>query len=158
LAPSTEPEPSFGPDAPGTDPGTDRGASPPESRTDLPAELAPSTEPESSSGPEAPGTDPATDRGVSPSASGSEEDRGQTAARRFARLVATDIRLYNEDSVLLGRRHGDLGQRLREQMERGKETFERRFPDLGEDGDRILREAFVQVLAGGDPELLVAGD
>ena len=34
------------------------------------------------------------------------------AARRYARLVATDIRLYNEEAVVLGRRNGDLDRRL----------------------------------------------
>ena len=78
------------------------------------------------------------------------------AARRFARLVATDIRLYNEESVILGRRNADLSHRLKEQLERGKETFQRRFPDLGEHGERILWEAYVKVLAGGDPKLFAA--
>lgn len=76
------------------------------------------------------------------------------SARRFARLVATDIRLYNEEAIVLGRRHGDLAERLRESLDRGQETFDRKFPALGNDGRRVLHEAYVQVLAGGDEELL----
>jgi len=76
------------------------------------------------------------------------------AARRFARLVATDIRLYNEEDVLAGRRQGDLHRRLKEHLDRGRDTFARRFPSLGDRGDRILHEAFVQVLAGGNAGLL----
>ena len=34
------------------------------------------------------------------------------AARRYAKLLATDIRLYNEEAVMLGRQHGDLVERL----------------------------------------------
>ncbi len=75
-------------------------------------------------------------------------------ARRFARLVATDIRLYNEEAILLGRRNGDLARRLAEPLARGRETFERRFAELGAEGREILHEAYVQVLAGGDPALL----
>jgi len=76
------------------------------------------------------------------------------AARRFARLVATDIRLYNEESVVLGRRNGDLVVRLEEHLERGKETFLRRHRDLGAPGLNLLHEAYVQVLAAGDPALI----
>ncbi|HEX6850525.1 MAG TPA: GAF domain-containing protein [Candidatus Polarisedimenticolaceae bacterium] len=74
--------------------------------------------------------------------------------RRFAKLVATDIRLYNEDLVQQGRARGDLAARLAEPIQRGRESFSRRFPDAGTEGGRVLRDAFVQVLAGGDATLL----
>jgi hypothetical protein len=75
-------------------------------------------------------------------------------ARRYAKLVATDIRLYNEEAVMLGRRHGDLIDRLGDNLDRGKETFLRRHADLGPAGLDILHDAFVQVLAAGDAHLL----
>ena len=77
----------------------------------------------------------------------------RSAARRYARLIATDIRLYNEEAVMLGRRNRDLGSRLTEQISRGREAFARRYSELGPSGDEILQEAFVQVLAGGDSDL-----
>jgi hypothetical protein len=83
-------------------------------------------------------------------------DEQLDAARRYARLVATDIRLYNEEAVLLGRKNGDLAQRLDPHLRRGKETFLRRHGSLGPAGLEILREAFVQVLAAGDEEQLPA--
>lgn len=85
---------------------------------------------------------------------GTQADPRREEARRFARLVATDIRLYNEEAVVLGRREGDLAGRLNEQLARGRETYARRFPDLGASGAKLLEEAFVQVLAGGDASLL----
>jgi hypothetical protein len=75
-------------------------------------------------------------------------------ARRFAKLVATDIRLYNEEAVIAGRRQRDLTQRLGEQLQRGREAFSQRFPDLGTDGTQLLRDAYVQILAGGDASLI----
>lgn len=75
-------------------------------------------------------------------------------ARRFARLVATDIRLYNEEAVLLGRRQKDLALRLEDQLKRGKESFLRRFSDLGSVGLTLLEEAYVEVLGAGDPKAL----
>lgn len=98
---------------------------------------------------ESPSTPEATELDVAEAPSA---DR--SAAARFARLVATDIRLYNEESVMLGRKHGDLVDRISDHLERGRQTFERRFPDLGIDGVAILRSAYIQVLGGGDERLL----
>lgn len=88
------------------------------------------------------------------SSAGAESDPHLEEARRFARLVATDIRLYNEEAVVTGRRQRDLAQRLEEQLKRGREAFARRFPDIGPEGETLLREAYVQVLAAGDGTLL----
>lgn len=93
------------------------------------------------------------ERPADPGAAPRPEDE---PARRFARLVATDIRLYNEEDVVVGRREGDLATRLGESIQRGRETFERRFPDLGDRGVAILHDAMVQVLAAGDRSLLPA--
>ena len=82
------------------------------------------------------------------------EDTRRREARRFARLVATEIRLYNEEAVMLGRRNRDLVHRLGDQLDRGEETFGRRFTDLGDEGLGMLRDAYIQVLAAGDPSLL----
>ena len=82
------------------------------------------------------------------------KDPRQEEARRFARLVATDIRLYNEEAVVVGRRQRDLARRLEEQIQRGREAFTHRFPDLGAEGMKLLDEAYVQVLAGGDASLI----
>jgi hypothetical protein len=82
------------------------------------------------------------------------EGQRREEARRFARLVATDIRLYNEEAVVLGRRNRDLFRRLEEQIDRGRETFDRRFPELGMPGKALLYEAYVEILAGGDADLL----
>jgi len=102
--------------------------------------------------PESSGLSPADDETPAAASAGPELE----AAGRFARLVATDIRLYNEESVVLGRRNGDLADRLGDQLTRGKDTFMRRHGDLGPTGLRILHEAYVQVLAGGEGSLLPA--
>jgi hypothetical protein len=85
------------------------------------------------------------------------QDARRNEARTFAKLVATDIRLYNEQAVMLGRQHRDLARRLGEDLERGRDSFRRRFPDLGDEGMSLLQDAYVQVLAAGDPSLLTSG-
>ena len=70
--------------------------------------------------------------------------------------VATDIRLYNEEAVMLGRRHGDLVERLGRHLGQGKETFLRRHGSMGPAALQILHEAYVQVLAAGNAEIMPA--
>lgn len=111
------------------------------------AEMEPDEEPVSATDAEVPLTASAS-TGIDP------DDPTRSAAMRFAKLVATDIRLYNEETILAGRQQGDLFDRVRDHLERGRETFEKRFPDLGPDGLSILRDAYVQVLAGGDEGLI----
>jgi len=82
------------------------------------------------------------------------EDREVVAARRFAKLVATDIQLYNEDAVITGRQEKDLADRLADQLSRGKETFLKRHGAMGAAAVEILHQAFVEVLAAGDEEIL----
>ncbi len=93
---------------------------------------------------------------LSPVAEAEADDGGidLSVVRRFARLVATDIRLYNEEAVMLGRKNGDLADRLAEQLVRGRETFMRRHGDLGKTALDLLHEAYVEVLAAGKGELL----
>ena len=83
-----------------------------------------------------------------------DADPRREEARRYARLIATDIRLYNEEAVAVGRRERDLARRLGEQLKRGRDAFAHRFPDLGPDGMKLLDDAYVQVLAGGDSTLI----
>jgi hypothetical protein len=107
---------------------------------------------------ERPGTGAAAEsagiRPVSETPQPGAADRELEAARRYAKLVATDIRLYNEEAVVEGRRDGDLARRLAEQLSRGREAFERRYGSMGPAGLSLLHEAYVEVLAGGDGELL----
>jgi hypothetical protein len=95
-----------------------------------------------------------TPRSASAARELSLDDPNLEAARRFARLVATDIRLYNEEAVLLGRRQRDLTDRLADQLTRGKEAFLKRHGALGRAALEVLRAAYVEVLAGGDETLL----
>ncbi len=101
---------------------------------------------------EVPATELAPWSGV---ASGTADaDPRREEARRYARLVATDIRLYNEEAVVVGRRQRDLARRLGEQFQRGRDAFSHRFPDLGPEGMKLLEDAYIHVLAGGDASLL----
>ena len=57
---------------------------------------------------------------------GEEERRLHNDARRFARLLVSEIKLYNEQKVKEGRDENDLYDRLREAIDRSREMYEKR--------------------------------
>lgn len=80
-----------------------------------------------------------------------EEDQ---EARRFARLLASEIKLYNEQAVAVGREHGNLYALLAGDIERGRALYEERVPREARAGADYYFEELVEVLAGGDRRLL----
>ena len=81
----------------------------------------------------------------------SEEERNlHTDARRFARLLVSEIKLYNEKQVKEGREANDLYDRLREAVDKSREMYEKRVkPPVAERFDYFHYE-LVNSLAEGD--------
>jgi hypothetical protein len=86
-------------------------------------------------------------------ASGEEVSRHEEA-RRLARLLVSEIRLYNEDEVEAGRRNGDIYDRLKEDIDRSRQMYEERVdPAVRESTDYFYQE-LVRNLGGGDARVL----
>jgi hypothetical protein len=120
-----------------------------------PAEERPAAEP-TFMAPE-PSTRPATDSGrrlAGPLADASPGDERREEARRFARLLVSEIKLYNERAVLEGRDHGNLYERLRDDIDRSRQMYEDRIPQDVRTGTNYFYEELVQILADGRPEAL----
>jgi hypothetical protein len=83
-----------------------------------------------------------------------EERRRHADARRFARLLISEILLYNEDAVIQGRRNRDLTARLRKEIERSRQAYSARFPTWLEGGTDYFDQELVRQLAQGDRDLL----
>ena len=82
------------------------------------------------------------------------ERRFHNDARRFARLLVSEIKLYNEQKVNEGRQAGDLYDRLREAIERSREMYDKRvLPEVASKFDYFHYE-LVSNLADGDAERL----
>lgn len=81
----------------------------------------------------------------------SEDERNlHTDARRFARLLVSEIKLYNEKQVKEGREANDLYDRLREAVDKSREMYEKRVkPPVAERFDYFHYE-LVNGLADGD--------
>jgi hypothetical protein len=83
-----------------------------------------------------------------------EERRLHNDARRFARLLVSEIKLYNEQKVVDGRSQHDLYERLREYIDRSREMYDKRVkPEVARKYDYFHHE-LVGTLAEGDPEKL----
>jgi hypothetical protein len=84
----------------------------------------------------------------------SEEDDG--SARRYARLLVSEIKLYNEAAVRTGRERRDLLERLRPEIDRARRLYEARVPLSIGHRATLFQQELVQTLAEGDPNLLGA--
>lgn len=85
-----------------------------------------------------------------------EEERMHNDAKRFARLLVSEIKLYNEQRVLEGRRSNDLYERLKEDIDRSRQMYEKRvLPAVSAKSDYFYEE-LVRTLAEGNPDKLGA--
>lgn len=85
---------------------------------------------------------------------GEEERRLHNDARRFARLLVSEIKLYNEQKVKEGRDAADLYERLREAIDRSREMYDKRVqPPVAARFDYFHYE-IVNTLAEGDENKL----
>ncbi len=80
-----------------------------------------------------------------------EEEHAHAEARRFARLLVTEIKLYNEDAVAEGRESSDLYSRLQADIDRSREMYEKRaHPQIQEKID-YFHEQLIALLAQEEP-------
>jgi hypothetical protein len=87
---------------------------------------------------------------------GEEERRLHNDARRFARLLVSEIKLYNEPKVKEGRSRSDIYDRLREDIDRSRQMYDKRVaPPVAARHDYFHQE-LVNTLAEGDPAKLGA--
>ncbi len=83
-----------------------------------------------------------------------DERRAHEIARRFARLLVSEILLYNERKVEEGRLRKDLYERLKDDIERSHRMYQERISPRVSDGPNYFREELVRSLANGDESAL----
>ena len=87
---------------------------------------------------------------------GEEERRLHNDARRFARLLISEIKLYNEQKVAEGRTEHDLYDRLREYIDRSREMYDKRVKAEVAARYDYFHGELVNTLAEGDASKLGA--
>ena len=88
--------------------------------------------------------------------SSEEERRLHNDARRFARLLISEIKLYNEQKVSEGRYEHDLYDRLREYIDRSREMYDKRVKAEVASRYDYFHGELVNTLAEGDASKLGA--
>ncbi len=99
-------------------------------------------------------------RGEASTASYRQQTEENTAlheeARRLARLLVSEIKLYNEEQVEEGRRQRDIYPRLQEDIDRSRQMYEERVDPRVRDEVDYFQQEMVNILAGGDAGALGA--
>ena len=85
-----------------------------------------------------------------------EDQEVHKKAKRFAKLLVDEIKLYNQAKVTEGRQKHDLYDRLKEDIEKSRTTYEKRYGQTAAaSGDYFSREV-LRILAENDASLMGA--
>jgi hypothetical protein len=83
-----------------------------------------------------------------------EEEKLHADAKRFARLLVSEIKLYNEHHVLEGRGNRDLYLRLKRDIDRSREMYERRISPIVSRKIDYFHDEIIRILGDNDPSTL----
>ncbi len=114
----------------------------------------PASVPEPAPAPGTPPPPPAPPAGADLSQLSEEDQKAHKDAKRFARLLVSEIELYNKTKVADGRKNSDIYKRLKSDIERSRQTYEKRFAKTAAKQVDYFHEELVRTLAGSDASLL----
>ncbi|HEY4902916.1 MAG TPA: hypothetical protein VIH89_05530 [Candidatus Sulfotelmatobacter sp.] len=77
-------------------------------------------------------------------------------AQRFARLLVDEIKLYNQAKVAEGRRNKDLYDRLKEDIEKSRSTFQKRYGTTAAASGEYFQQELLRSLAEDDASVMGA--
>jgi hypothetical protein len=84
------------------------------------------------------------------------EDDVHRKARRFAKLLVEEIKLYNQAKVNEGKSNRDLYERLREDIEKSRSTYQKRYGESPVASADYFNQELVRILADDDASLMGA--
>jgi hypothetical protein len=85
-----------------------------------------------------------------------EETDVHRKARRFARLLVDEIKLYNQAKVSEGRKNKDLYDRLKEDIEKSRTTYRKRYGNTAAAGTDYFSQELIRSLAEDDSSIMGA--
>lgn len=75
-------------------------------------------------------------------------------AARYARVAVQEFFLYKKDEVEKGRQNRDLYQRFKDEIDKSKAEYDKKFVKIAEHNIDYLYDELVRVLAENDPSVL----
>ena len=85
-----------------------------------------------------------------------EETDVHRKAQRFARLLVDEIKLYNQVKVSEGRKNRDLYDRLKEDIEKSRTTYKKRYGNTAAAGTDYFSQELIRSLAEDDSSIMGA--
>ncbi|MCK4807913.1 MAG: zinc-ribbon domain-containing protein, partial [Candidatus Aegiribacteria sp.] len=79
-----------------------------------------------------------------------DEDSKEQRAARFARVLASDIFIYNRDLIDEARKDGNLPEVMSQEIQKSWDLWKSRFPEESERDPDIFSDALNQYLADGE--------
>ena len=95
-----------------------------------------------------------TRSGVPVSGPPTDDSKRHDEARRFARLLVSEIKLYNEPKVDAGRKNKDLYERLKEDIDRSRQMYDERIAEDVRKVSNYFYDELVRILADGHADAL----
>lgn len=89
-----------------------------------------------------------------PAPANGEDDVLHRKARRFAKLLVDEIKLYNKPKVQEGKQNRDLYDRLKEDIEKSRAAYEKRYGSSVAGAASYFDQEIIQNLADNDRSLL----
>jgi hypothetical protein len=78
-------------------------------------------------------------------------------AKRFAKLLVEEIMLYNQAKVAQGKKNQDLYTRLREDIEKSRATYDKRYGESAVASANYFNQELIRILADNDVSLMGDG-
>jgi hypothetical protein len=97
---------------------------------------------------------PGLQRGGTLGGATSDDAKKHDEARRFARLLVSEIKLYNESKVDQGRRNKDIYERLKEDIDRSRQMYDERIGEDVRKSSNYFYDELVRILADGEATAL----
>ncbi|HXZ28396.1 MAG TPA: GAF domain-containing protein [Terriglobales bacterium] len=83
-----------------------------------------------------------------------EHEEVHKKAKKFAKLLVDELKLYNQGKVAEGRTHKDLYERLKEDIDKSRAAYEKRYGNTPAASGDYFRQAIIRILADNDESVL----
>ncbi len=84
----------------------------------------------------------------------SADDEVHKKAKRFAKLLVDEIKLYNQAKVAEGREHKDLYDRLKDDIEKSRASYDKRYGGTVAKESNYFDQELIRILADNDASRL----
>jgi hypothetical protein len=105
----------------------------------------------------APAPAPVAAAAAAPAEVSAADEEVHKKAKRFAKLLVDEIKLYNQQKVADGRAHHDLYSRLKDDIDKSRMSYEKRYGQTAAGPADYFNNELIRILCDGDPAVLGSG-